>query len=125
MLTFDRFVARMKQFHDRREFKAMLSWAEQGIYTLANQEPPQVDPYDDDTPLTSFPIDQRTINDLDDHGLVTVGQLRRVFRDQGRDALYFLGHGQRVENLCVALRNYDERQGSASIGRSDAIRSQP
>lgn len=128
MLTTERFLEKLTYHLDRREFKAALSWCEQGILTLAAQPAPKPT---DDFPLAQLPLSQQIIDQLDAHGVTTISQLRAALK-AGDDTLYFLGRGKNLQSVKLTLIEYDSRikgltihgQGKATPYAPPAFRSQ-
>ncbi|TXH54403.1 MAG: hypothetical protein E6Q97_11070 [Desulfurellales bacterium] len=123
MLTRERFLHKLNTHLDRREFRAALSWCEQGIYTLANQPAHRED---DSMPVTQLPLSADILDTLDLHGVTTIGQLRAWLQE---NASYYLGTGKPYETVCRAVVAFDERarrgMGPHGQGSAAGIRSQP
>lgn len=111
MLTTEAFMEKLQRHLERREFKAALSWCEQGILTLAAQPAPKPT---DDFPLAQLPLSQQIIDSLDTHGVRTISHLRDALK-LGDDSLFFLGRGKNLQAVKLALIEYDARTKGLTI----------
>lgn len=112
----DSFLEKLRYYITRRQWKSAVSWCEQGIVSLAQQEEQPPDPFADPHPVADLQINGKSLADLDKHGIVTIGQLRRSLR-MGDDKVWYLGTGARLEEIKRALVLYEEVERQRANGR--------